>query len=506
VSVARSWPSTALASRPQGRGVLEAIAPALVIVTVAVGAYHGLLTRVSFMPPPPSHAAISLDQAFNLAVCGSPGVLSSEFDLALELSRHPDALDQPLRHTAVRLAGSAEGYCAAAVSPYQNNENALMWMMRVIIGADRNLSAARLAHDLIVIRLVMIGMFVFALVLAGVGLAWCLTLALFAVGILNHLEPYDLTVYPFLLTLPLLNVAFYVVCRRFDLTAKGRRYTVAVCGVAGALAAFTANMRSTHLVLCVAMFVLFLLSATRPGGAEAARRQAARTFAISSAAFVVAFVTFELTVMSPLKVPESRESVNYSYHAIMHPIVLGLANPESDLSRREGIEWDDRIGLTLARRINPEVTFLGPRYEPALARYYVRLWRRYPLEMVRLYWAKITLAGNGVFDTASRVLARYGVPTLRVASLDGFVNGWMLFAITAVEFCWAWWRSIRSPRGLFLGISLLSACSCLLFAECALITTTFYPAYDSLFLFNLFVAVSAPAQAAVDALAGTRLA
>src|SRR5216683_809753 len=55
----------------------------------------------------------------------------------------------------------------------------------------------------------------------------------------------------------------------------------------------------------------------------------------------------------------------------MHPLVLGLAEPESALSSREGLKWDDAAGEAIARRVDPEAAYLSDRYEPALARYYI---------------------------------------------------------------------------------------------------------------------------------------
>ena len=70
----------------------------------------------------------------------------------------------------------------------------------------------------------------------------------------------------------------------------------------------------------------------------------------------------------------------------------------NDLSMREGIEWNDPVGLALARRVDPDVTYLGPGYERALFTYYRQLWQREPRAMARVYWEKLWSASASTFE------------------------------------------------------------------------------------------------------------
>jgi hypothetical protein len=464
---------------------------------VPLAVYPGVLVRESPAPQPPGHAGIALDEALNVALCGKPGMLSDQFDVALALSLRADGGTRAIRPAAAELAGSTARYCASVVRPFQNNENSLTWAMRVLLALDAGASSTRLGHELTWLRLSMLGVFLFALLAAGAGLAWSLALALFSTAILNHLAAFDLTAYPFLLVLPLASVALYVAADHYGWMTGGIVPVGLLAAAAGLLAGFTAHMRSTHAILCVAMFALFFVQVR----ARAEQKvPLARAGLLSLLLFVAGFLVFSRAAIAPFDPPSSASRENYSYHAVMHPIVLGLAVPESDLSRREGIRWSDPVGLTLARRANPNVTYLGPDYEPALRAYYLSLWRRYPAEMLALYRSKMAAAANGMFDTTSRLLVRYGLRQERVAALDAVVNGWMLLALLLVTLGWTFWRSRGPGASVFLGLLLVGTCGCLLLLECAAITTTFFPAYYSLLLLSAFIAVTAPLQMLVDAL------
>src|SRR5262249_16066283 len=119
------------------------------------------------------------------------------------------------------------------------------------------------------------------------------------------------------------------------------------------------------------------------------------------AAVVAGFLAFQATLIWPLE-----RGIGYSgsNHPIWHPIVLGLATTGHHRSsgarwaqvddpdfvptaqaEREGIRWLDTIVDDLAKRMDPQATYLGPRYEAALRAYYFQLWRRYPREMLQIY-------------------------------------------------------------------------------------------------------------------------
>jgi hypothetical protein len=113
---------------------------------------------------------------------------------------------------------------------------------------------------------------------------------------------------------------------------------------------------------------------------------------------------------------------------IAHPLVLALAVPENALSRAEGISWDDRVGLTLARRVDPQVAYLHRGYESALFLYYRQLWQRHPREMLGIYFNKLRAAGS---DMTARVRAALrSAPGGRVVRFALFPLGWINDGLT----------------------------------------------------------------------------
>src|SRR5262249_31119037 len=135
----------------------------------------------------------------------------------------------------------------------------------------------------------------------------------------------------------------------------------------------------------------------------------ARALFVPAAAMMAGSVLFTFFAIEPLRRANREGNYNYSYHAIMHPLVVGLGVPQSQLSEREGITFGDPVGLELAQRIDPTVAFLDERYENVLWQYYRSLWLNDPGEMIRLYATKLATAGASFFDkTDARVTGDVG--------------------------------------------------------------------------------------------------
>jgi hypothetical protein len=134
----------------------------------------------------------------------------------------------------------------------------------------------------------------------------------------------------------------------------------------------------------------------------------------------------------------------HPHHPVAHALVLGLAVPENDLSRREGIAWEDSVGLTLARRIDPQVVYLREGYESALFRYYFRLWAEHPWEMLGIYVEKLRVAGRSMI---SKLLASAIGPL--AWPLAWVPNGGLLALYAAFFGSRLGPRAPRIPAGLY---------------------------------------------------------
>jgi hypothetical protein len=145
---------------------------------------------------------------------------------------------------------------------------------------------------------------------------------------------------------------------------------------------------------------------------------------LPSVLFVAGFVLFSRVAIAPFDTRRLRPG-----ELLVPPSCIRLSSAlqtRSGSGRREGIQWNDSVGLTLARRVNPDVTFLGPDANPR-CRYYLSV-APLPVGNAGALPGETGCGGNGMFDTTSRLLARYGVQQ-GVSALDGIVNGWMLLAL-----------------------------------------------------------------------------
>jgi hypothetical protein len=115
--------------------------------------------------------------------------------------------------------------------------------------------------------------------------------------------------------------------------------------------------------------------------------------------FCAAYGLFGWLLIRPLTIEPAHGGQASTHHVVAHPLVLGLAVPENALSRAEGIKWDDAVGLTLARRVDPQVRYLRQGYESALFLYYRQLWQRHPREMLGIYLDKLRIAGADMIST-----------------------------------------------------------------------------------------------------------
>ena len=263
----------------------------------------------------------------------------------------------------------------------------------------------------------------------------------------------------------------------------------------GVITAFCANVRSSHLPIYVLFFLVYAaLNARVP-----ARRSAPGFFLAVGACFAMGYAAFNWLLIRPL-IPTGPHT-NMAHHVVAHPLVLGLAVPPSDLSRREGIVWSDEAGLVLARRMIPDATYLGPDYERALFQYYRGLWRQYPGEMTRIYWSKLAMAANGMFaepggETESQSTARMlALPRVRPNGI------WLMLLYVGVLLKSA--RSYRRhDRLLGLLFSLLSVAAIALLAEAAIIAPVFRLMYHAYLLIYTALVALIVLQAGADRLSG----
>jgi hypothetical protein len=417
------------------------------------------------------HRNGSLEIAFNRAFCGTESKLSPSFSIARHLETHPQRLNVPLVEVAGELAGSATAYCGSVVQPFLNNENSLMLEMALILKAEPRLSLRGLGWWLQASRIVALLFLAYVLLENGASLAFAGIVLSVSLGILAYLGSTSYySVYPFLAVLLALGVAWLSLSLQRLLPLSGLGHPASAF-FAGWLTGFAVNMRSSHLPVYLTLLALYFLAGARLArGArpEWPRRRRLGWLGIGVLSAGVGYALFAVWFIRPLS-KDAAFGQSHPHHPVAHALVLGLAVPENDLSRREGIAWEDSVGLTLARRIDPQVVYLREDYESALFRYYFRLWAEHPWEMLGIYVEKLRVAGRSMI---SKLLASPIGPL--AWPLAWVPNGESFLALYAALFGLSAWVHVRLGSPLAFTLMLVTAAGLLLQLESALV----YPVFD----------------------------
>jgi hypothetical protein len=443
------------------------------------------------------HASASLDQALNLSLCRRAGVLSSIFGPARHLKLHPEDLSVPIRELVAAHAGSIGRYCASLTTPFTNNENTLMLMMSVAWVARPSWSADSINRALLWVRVLAVGLFGFACLEAGMSVALAFALVLGAMVVLGESNRYQYTVYPFMYVIPLAWAALCSLAAEHVGRASLVRLLLASVA-AGVVAAFGANLRTSYWPLFFAGFLVTVAAITCMK--KLSMPQVARFASVAIGGFAVGAWFFQVAVIRSTQRPAAGPSSNYVYHTIAHPLVLALAVPPNDLSRRESIRWEDANGPEIAERVIPGVAYLGPEYATALYRYYWTLWLKHPGDMARTYWLKLRSTGQGVILQASQLVPAWRPLRRLYLVWADRVNGFelLLAAMGCSVLAAGRFFTSRSPVALlvlFLGVTTV-----LLLTEAAIIYSTFFLAYHSFLMLMVLIAPAAALQAIADAL------
>jgi len=443
--------------------------------------------------PLDEHAKASLDLALNLTLCHRAAVRSSAFAPARYVTEHPEALHLPPREIVARSGLSIDAYCGTLVEPETNNENSLMLIETTAWWFRPSLTVDGIARALIWFRIAHVALFAWACLEAGVSALLTVLAVCGAIAVFRDVSFYQYTLYPFLATVPL---AWTAVCsliyRRMESVAPWR--AVGLSMLAGVIAAFGINLRTSYTPLFVGLFVLTVVASLRRGGVLTSRRPAVAALA----AFAIGAWAFGQLVMKPLEHPAGAGTVNYTYHTVSHPLVMALAVPPNPLSRSEGIQWNDMNNWEIAKRIKPDVSYLGPDYEGTLYRYYFGLWRARPWDMVTTYWIKLLRTGRGVFLVASDLVPQSRwLRKVYLVWADRVNGAELLLAATAMTAgsLFVLWRTGSAVAFI---ASCLATATVLLLLESSLIYSEFFPAYHSYLLYVVLMAPAALAQAMWD--------
>lgn len=499
---------SSLARQSPPRPLLHCLLLAAAIAAVAV-----VLARPVLFGPTPTlygndqHRFASLDIAVNRAVCGRlshahPGHRLRQFLLA---DGYRSAV--PLVELPGRLAGSVEAYCAALV-PVRIGDNSLTLTMQALLALRPRLTLEQLGHTM---RWLRVGCLVFvAFVILRIGGSALLALATVyaAVIVVSAVEGNRFhSVYPWFGPLLLTFAALLVL--GLDLGAHLRWWTALPWSVAvGWIAAFVAQWRASYLPILIACVALACWLGWRDprwrdtGRARTLGRQVLLPLAVAGfGAFLFYRSLIAPIAGQPVVLGTIQGTVgDIARHDVALPIVLGLAMPDNDLARREGIVWLDAAGTAIARRLDPGVIPYSARQERALFRYYGALWRDHPGELVGLYLRKWSIAGTDI--------PRYRAAPLdtrffrwMLAPLRTVTSGFVLSALLALVIALGCARVGRWRLGACAGLALYGVIGLLLMGETALILTYFYVSHESAQMLVVLLLSLLAQQAVVDLVA-----
>jgi hypothetical protein len=369
------------------RGLAASLAGSIGLMLLATAAIAPPIRGLDTARFSGTHGA-QFESAVNWAICGRYGQITSGIAenlgvITLMSITTPDAYDRSVIEYIEQRAGSVERYCRLPAT-MAVVEHGLVLLEGAALQIAPRLTLRGLARLLAVARFAMIATFGWFLLWAGCSV--------FVTGLLLGLGTYLValqssgalyTAYPFFMPVIVAGIGF----AGFAVGARPAWVLPAACLALGLWAGFVGNLRTSHYPIALAVPLLLI----------AWNRVSWRRSLVAAVALALGLVVFDASFMAPLRA----KGVD-SNHVVAHSLVLGLDNPPSDLSRREGIRWDDSLGIVFARRIDPQAKYLGPTYESSLFSYYRQLWQRYPAEMLGLYVHKLVATTDSVFSWLSQ--------------------------------------------------------------------------------------------------------
>ena len=459
-----------------------------------------VLYRDVYSGPKPASSTnrevLSINMALNARFCGTHGALSSRYSPYDLLATRPDLKRLPFADLIAARAGSILEYCRTVTAPYMLAESSLMWLARFTLWLRPHLTPDGLNQSLGAMRLSMAFIFAFAFIRAGAPLLMTAACLLVACEILRGVGIPD-TPYPFVIALPLLLAACYGLANASRVAAKGPQSLSLFALGMGMLASFSASMRTILLPAAAAMFAVFLFAELRQRPAATSGRPIV-VAAIATVAFAAGYAIDVRVFLEPPRLRNDSSISDYTYHSVAHPLVLGLAVPGNQFTRREGIEWNDMAGLALARRVSPDVELLGPGYERSLFRYYEGLWRNHPRDMLLVYLGKLRATGGGVFESVAAVVSQFGIPTAPAEWLGRVTNGIMLVAFALATFGFTLRRHLAGAGGGTLMMAMINLAALAGLAEAFFTHSLYISAYYNELLFFVIVAPLWWLQASAD--------
>ena len=142
----------------------------------------------------------------------------------------------------------------------------------------------------------------------------------------------------------------------------------------------TFSLMLVNAVLATGLVALWLRSGVRP-----------RSIRASIVPILLLITSLLVVLLIPWTVLRLRDAVwkiepavHIETHGTSHNLIIGLGAVENKL----GVTWNDSCGDALAKEVDPQASYVTPRYYSALWKRYFQFWREQPGEVVRIYLEK----------------------------------------------------------------------------------------------------------------------
>ena len=343
-------------------------------------------------------SGITFDMSVNLAWCRRyPYVTSRVPQINLTEVDVSKVGSQTIRGLIEDSVGSMDAYCRIDAAATAIHEMSIVLLEYPLLRLHPGMTVSGLAYCLQFAAVAALFVFAFALLKVGWPLLFTGAVTMTALYLTVLLGGNFLySQYPLILPIALAEIGGGALLLVYG--AHRRTWSFAAGAFAlGLWAGFLGNFRTSLYPTAVIVGALFVAFGLADGTLQESRTKSRSLLVGCAMTLMLAagIFTFDRMWLAPQRV---QAPAGYTYHTLAHPLVLGLASPPSALAAREHIEWDDGSGATIAKAVDPSVTFLGPGYERALFTFYRRLWLTYPWEMMDIYRRKLAVTRTSADD------------------------------------------------------------------------------------------------------------
>ena len=345
---------------------------------------------------PSNHGIFSVFLATNKVLCKRDSMLSLKYyDTMQHKIFEKEILNTPLLKLPKALLNDSEAanYCNS-LEEYQNNENTLVKLHFLLLQIYPEISLHQAVESLAIFRLLIVGVVLVILFALGFSLFLSVSAGILILGANCFLTKYfPLSQYPFLLDGSLL----YITLVSFGLNMKLQKNITLILFsmVLGFIAALLVNLRTSFLPLTLVGALVYFLAQYFANKKNNIPKNQGKLIVVTAVVFMASFFISHFNVFS---LYNKNAKVNFNHHPIVHSLVLGLANNDNELAKREGIEWNDSVGVQLAQQIDPQVTGLDSKYERTLFVYYKQLWSKNTTELASIYVERWYIAFQTMFQ------------------------------------------------------------------------------------------------------------